>query len=80
MRKDAPINLRRKRIKYLLQTRFRPKVGKTTYIGREKSDHFLIIDKIYFFLKPKCYKSKIDTLHTLNLYKIPAQEHQLSDH
>ena len=45
--------------KYLLQSRFKPKVGKTTYAERKNEDWLLIIGKIYFFLKSKCYKSKL---------------------
>ena len=41
-------------------------IGKITYIERKKLDCFLIIGKIYFFVKSKCYKSKTNILGTLN--------------
>ena len=54
-------------------------IGKITYIEGKKLDCFLIIGKIYFFVKSKCYKSKTNILGTLNVYKISANEHQVSD-
>ena len=54
-------------------------MGKTTYIEGKKSGCFLIIGKIEFFVKSKCYKSKTDILHTFIVYKIPAKEHQVVD-
>ena len=52
-------------------------MGKTTYIEGKKSGCFLIIGKIEFFVKSKCYKSKTDILHTFIVYKIPAKEHEV---
>ena len=77
MRKDAPKNLTRKWIKISTSGIFSPKVGKSSYIEKRKADVFLIINKIYFFAKSKCYNSKTDNLHTLNGYKIGAKEHQV---
>ena len=51
MKKDAPIKLTRKVSKHLLPRRFKPKIGKSTYIEGKKFDCFLIIGKIYFFGK-----------------------------
>ena len=79
MKKDAPIKLTRKGSIYLLPRRFKPKIGKSTYIEGKKFDCLLIIGKIYFFVKSKCYKSKTNILGTLNVYKISANEHQVSD-
>ena len=65
--------------KYPLQSRFKPKVGKTTYTERRKAYWFLIIGKIYFFLKSKYFKSKTDILHTFIVYKIPTEVHEVVD-
>ena len=60
MKKHAPIELTKKKgSKYLLQSRFTPKIVKSTYTERKNVDWRLIIDKMYFFLKSKCYKSKL---------------------
>ena len=77
MRKDAPKNFTKKWIKISTSGIFSPKLGKSTYAGKRKVDWFLIINKIYFFAKQKCYNSKINKLHTLNRYKIGAKEHQV---
>ena len=43
--------------KYLIRSRFKPKIEKNTYIKREKTDWPFIIAKSYlFFIKSKCYK------------------------
>ena len=56
--------------KYPLQSRFKPKVGKTTYTERRKAYWFLIIGKIYVFLKSKCFKRKTTYVHCIqNSYK-----------
>ena len=52
---------------------------KTTHTERRKADWFLIIAKIYIFLKSNYYKSKTDTLYQLNVYKNPAKEYQVVD-
>ena len=53
--------INKKTIKYILQSRFKPKVVKTTYTEREDADWVLIIGKmLFFFLKSKCNKSKLD--------------------
>ena len=54
--KYAPIKITRKVSKHLLPRRFNPKIGKSTYIEGKKFDCLLIISKIYFFLKSKCFK------------------------
>ena len=52
MKKHAPIM-----IKYLLQSRFKPKVVKTTYTERKNADWILIIDKmLFFFSNPNVIK------------------------
>ena len=52
--------INKKTIKYLLQSRFKPKVVKTTYTERKNADWVLIIGKMhFFFLKSKCNKSKL---------------------
>ena len=79
MEKDAPIKLKRIGSKCLLPRRFKPKIGKSTYTEEKKFDCFLILGKIYFFVKSKCYKSNTTILHTLIVYKISAREHQVSD-
>ena len=79
MRKDTPINLTRKSIKISTLEQIQRKGRKTTYTERRKADSFLIIAKICTFLKLKYYKSKTDTLHPLNEYDIPANEHQVVD-
>ena len=79
MKKDAPIKLTRKVSKHLLPRRFKPKIGKSTYIEGKKFDCLLIIGKNFFFFKSKCYERKTDILGTLNVYKIYAKEHQVSD-
>ena len=79
MKKDAPIELTRKLSKHLLPRRFKPNMGKSTYIKGNKIHCLLIVCKTYFFVKSKCYKSKTDILGTLNVYKISANEHQVSD-
>ena len=57
MKKHAPIKLTKKTIKYLLQSRFKPKVVKTTYTERKNADWILIIDKmIFFFSNPNVIK------------------------
>ena len=66
MEKDAPTKLTRKVSKHLLPRRFRPKIGKSTYIEGKKFDCLLIVGKTYFFVKSKCYKSKTNILGTLN--------------
>ena len=53
--------------KHLLPRRFKPKIGKSTYIEEK------------FFVKSRCYKSKTNILGTLNVYKISEKEHQVSD-
>ena len=60
--------------KHLLPRRFKPKIGKSTYIEGKRFDCLLIISKIYFFVKTKCYKSKTNILGTLNVYKTSAKE------
>ena len=79
MKNDAPTKLTRKVWKYLLPRRFKPKIGKSKKKKKKKFDCLLIIGKIYFFVKSKCYKSKTAILGTLNVYKISAKEHQVSD-
>ena len=79
MRKDAPINLTRKSIKKSTSEQIQRKDRKTTYTERRKADWFLIIAKIYIFLKSNYYKSKTDTLYLLNVYKTPAKEYQVVD-
>ena len=79
MEKDAPIKLTRKGSECLLPRRFKPKIGKSTYTEGEIFECFLILGKIYFFVKSKCYKSNTTILHRLNVYKISAREHQVSD-
>ena len=51
MKIHALIKLQKQGSKYLLQSRFKPKVVKTTYTKRKKEDWLLIIGKIYFFSK-----------------------------
>ena len=41
--------INKKTIKYILQSRFKPKVVKTTYTEREDADWVLIIGKMLFF-------------------------------
>ena len=65
--------------KYLLQSRFKPKVRKITYTERKKACWFLIISKICFFLNSKRFKSKTDILHTFIVYKIPTNVHEVVD-
>ena len=77
MRKNAPKNLPRKSSKISTSGIFSPKLGKSTYTEKRKANWFLIINKINFFAKSKCYNSKTDKLHTLNGYKIGAKEHQV---
>ena len=49
--------INKKTIKYLLQSRFKPKVVKTTYTERKNADWLLIIDKmIFFFSNPNVIK------------------------
>ena len=48
MKKDAPIKLTRKESKYLLPKRFKPKIGKSTYTKRKKTDWLLIIGNFFF--------------------------------
>ena len=48
MKKDAPVKLTRKRSKYLLPRRFKPKIAKSTYTKRRKPDWLLIIGKFVF--------------------------------
>ena len=79
MRKDTPINLTRKSIKISTLEQIQRKGRKTTYTERRKADWFLIIAKICIFLKSKYYKSKIDTLHPLNVHDILTKEHQVVD-
>ena len=79
MRKDVPINLTRKSIKIFTLEQIQPKGRKTTYTERRKADWFLIIPKIYIFLKSKCNKSKTDTLYQLNASKNPAKKYQVVD-
>ena len=79
MRKDTPINLTRKSIKISTLEQIQRKGRKTTYTERRKADWFLIIAKIYIFLKSNYYKSKTDTLYQLNVYKNPAKEYQVVD-
>ena len=59
MKIHALIKLQKQGSKYLLQSRFKPKVVKTTYTEKKNEDWLLVIGKIYFFLKSKCYKSKL---------------------
>ena len=59
MKKHAPIKLTKTRIKISTSEQIKPKVVKTTYTERKNEDWLLIIGKIYFFLKSKCYKSKL---------------------
>ena len=49
MRKDASINLKRKKIKIATSEPILAKGRENYNIGRKKSDRFLIIDKIFFF-------------------------------
>ena len=49
MKKHPLIKLQKQRSKYLLQSRFKPKVVKTTYTQRENEDWLLIIGKFIFF-------------------------------
>ena len=79
MRKDAPINLTRKSIKISTLEQIQGKGRKTTYTEQRKADQFLIIAKIYIFLKSKYYKSKTDSLYQLNVHKNPAKEYQVVD-
>ena len=79
MRKDAPINLTRKSIKISTLEQIQGKGRKTAYTEQRKADQFLIIAKIYIFLKSKYYKSKTDTLYQLNAYAKPAKEYQVVD-
>ena len=81
MRKNArdARNVRRNGSKYLLQSRFKPRLGKTTYTERRKAHWFLIIGKTYFFLNSKCFKSKTDILHTFIVYTIPTKVHDVVD-
>ena len=41
--------INKKKIKYLLHSRFKPKVVKITYTERKKADWLLIIGKMDFF-------------------------------
>ena len=41
--------INKKTIKYLLQSRFKPKVVKTTYTERENADWVLTIGKMHYF-------------------------------
>ena len=41
--------INKKTIKHILQSRFTPKVLKTTYTGREDADWVLLIGKMHFF-------------------------------
>ena len=49
MKKHAPTKLTKKKIKYLLHSRFKPKVVKITYTERKKADWLLIIGKMDLF-------------------------------
>ena len=79
MRKGATINLTRKSNKISTLEQIQRKGRKTAYTERRKADLFLIIAKIYIFLKSKYYKSKTDTLYQLNAYAKPAKEYQVVD-
>ena len=79
MRKGATINLTRKSNKISTLEQIQRKGRKTAYTERKKADLFLIIAKIYIFLKSKFYKSKTGTLYQLNVYAKPAKEYQVVD-
>ena len=79
MRKDVPINFTRKSIKISPLEQIQLKGRKTTYTERRKADWFLVIPKIYIFLKSKYHKSETDTLYQLNVYKNPAKQYQVVD-
>ena len=49
--KACTYNVNKNTIKYLLQSRFKPKVVKTTYTERKNADWLLIIGKMLFFSK-----------------------------
>ena len=46
--KACTYNVNKNTIKYLLQSRFKPKVVKTTYTERKNADWLLIIGKMHF--------------------------------
>ena len=54
--------INKKTIKYLLQSRFKPKVVKTTYTEKKKKADWALNTRqnVFFFLKSKCNKSELD--------------------